>query len=960
MSIVDDGSSEYSRTTTLADPSHVDKGKDKIRESVTREFGMIVEMDELDEDVNVEGNKPAPSLRSRGSRGSKGHEHADAQNSTLDLDFIPDDASTVRSSRRASQYSIVDSPGAGPSRTRPSAAFGPYRTAAGSGSRRSLRFENSKTSFLDVTDEVSGISKYPVSEGAFCDVHEGHMEGEGKVALKRLRMLGSEASVRKRFRYEAEIWYRLNHPNVLKLYGLYQDGPVLYMVSPWQENGHMSAYFKANPAANKLLLLRQVTDALAYLHSNDPIIIHGDVKGQNVLISQEGNAILCDFGLSMILCEIAGISALPTGVQDGGSTRYMAPELMQGDQPKTNLSDTYAYAMLMIEVFSGSPPFPTLRYDATLVTAVISGQRPPCPFDLAGEEKDRNERLWRLMQVCWHTKPQYRPVMSDVHGLMQEIVGDTEMRQCVLKEFVILGQLVLDGYTQWATKGDASERGKGNPSAYVATDGALREALDLVQDEDWVNNPHNPHNWSLVKKGAVVGVVGVSLTFNLLVTVSNSIVAPVLPQIAAQHDIHSATLNNMVFSIFTLALSFGPLVFLPISEIFGRLWVFHTGVALLVAFNIACAYAPSVGTLIALRFLAGLGGSAMSVSTAILIDVFQRHRRMVASSTTTISMFLGSSIGPIIGGQITERVGLKWIFLVSGIACGVMGVFSAVCLRETYPHLLRYRIHQRQILDGEQQHENIPHFFDFENPRLHFKTVMKHALVRPFQLPFVHFMCFVLLLYVGLLSGIYYLLLATFPVVFQETYSFSVGDTGLAYIGPSSGILLSVGTVVFLHRIFGHLPRRPHSSTKGDPRILMLLCTALTVPVGLFIYGWTVQAKVHFIAPIIGAGYFTFTMAAIFLPVQYYLVDAITVIHPASGMAAVSIARFTFGFAFPLFGKQMMDNMGSGAGYSLLAGLTIAFGIVIPLIAYFFGGSKGVRIFSAAPTRTLADATLTS
>ncbi len=44
---------------------------------------------------------------------------------------------------------------------------------------------------------MSGISKYPVSEGAFCDVHEGYMEGEGKVALKRLRLLGSEAKVRK-------------------------------------------------------------------------------------------------------------------------------------------------------------------------------------------------------------------------------------------------------------------------------------------------------------------------------------------------------------------------------------------------------------------------------------------------------------------------------------------------------------------------------------------------------------------------------------------------------------------------------------------------------------------------------------------------------------------------------------------------------------------------------------------
>ncbi|KLO13306.1 kinase-like protein, partial [Schizopora paradoxa] len=255
------------------------------------------------------------------------------------------------------------------------------------------------------------------------------------------------------FRYEAEIWYRLNHPNVLRLYGLYLDGPALYMVSPWQQNGPLSLYIKANPTVNKLTLLRQVADALAYLHSNDPVIIHGDIKGQNVLISDNGSAILCDFGLSMILSEIAGVSATPSGVQDGGSTRYMAPELMQGDHSKTCLSDTYAYAMLMIEVFSGSHPFPNLRYDASLVAAIMTGQRPACPFDLRGEDQNRNARLWRLIQICWHANPQFRPVMSGVNDLMQEIIGDDEMRQCVLKDFVILGRIDLGDYLHWVAKG---------------------------------------------------------------------------------------------------------------------------------------------------------------------------------------------------------------------------------------------------------------------------------------------------------------------------------------------------------------------------------------------------------------------------------------------------------------------------------------------------------------------------
>ncbi len=116
-------------------------------------------------------------------------------------------------------------------------------------------------------------------------MHVGKMKGEEKVALKRLRILSSSVTeaakamkVRavlsfvpckdndeivafQRFRYEVEIWCRLNHPHVLRLYGLYrdQDGAtlMLYMVSPWQVNGPLSAYLKSNAAANKLKLVRR-------------------------------------------------------------------------------------------------------------------------------------------------------------------------------------------------------------------------------------------------------------------------------------------------------------------------------------------------------------------------------------------------------------------------------------------------------------------------------------------------------------------------------------------------------------------------------------------------------------------------------------------------------------------------------------------------------------------------------
>ena len=78
---------------------------------------------------------------------------------------------------------------------------------------------------------------------------------------------------------------------------------------------------------------------------------------------------------------------------------------------------------------------------------------------------------------------------------------------------------------------------------------------------------------------------------------------------------------------------------------------------------------------------------------------------MVASSTSTVVIFLGTSVGPIIGGQITEAVGLKWIFIVPGIACGAMGLLGMSFLEETYAPLLRHRLHRNRQGDVEQQEQ---------------------------------------------------------------------------------------------------------------------------------------------------------------------------------------------------------------------------------------------------------------
>ncbi|KZV93908.1 kinase-like protein, partial [Exidia glandulosa HHB12029] len=125
------------------------------------------------------------------------------------------------------------------------------------------------------------------------------------------------------------------------------------MVSPWYDSGDINAYVRRRAGDPdilnvKLSLLVQVMRGLEYLHSK--LIVHGDIKGGNVLVSDDGVARLSDFGLSAVLYR--QYSAGRMDVQtEGGTCRWMAPELFVEDRPRqTVASDIWACGCLVIEV----------------------------------------------------------------------------------------------------------------------------------------------------------------------------------------------------------------------------------------------------------------------------------------------------------------------------------------------------------------------------------------------------------------------------------------------------------------------------------------------------------------------------------------------------------------------------------------------------------------------------------
>ncbi|KAL1944281.1 hypothetical protein VTO73DRAFT_3466 [Trametes versicolor] len=449
-------------------------------------------------------------------------------------------------------------------------------------------------------------------------------------------------------------------------------------------------------------------------------------------------------------------------------------------------------------------------------------------------------------------------------------------------------------------------------------------------EEDWTHDPINPRNWPFRKKWIMVSIVSL---YTFVTPLGSSMMAPALPDIGAHYNITSQTEIAATLSVFLITFAIGPLFLAPLSEIYGRSWVLHIGNLLYLAFNFGCAYSPTVGSLIGFRVLAGFAGSApIACGGGTVSDLFSEKERASAMAIYSLGPLLGPVIGPVAGGFIAETIGFRYIFVVVAGLSAIAAVLGIPFLRETYHPVIRLR-RAKKSGDPEKAAKAHPHLIAEHGGKLHRLYV---DMTRPFILLTQSIICFLLSAYMALMYGIYYLMFAIFPEVFTGIYGFSIGTGGLAYIGLGVGFFLAtLFGAYFADQVYAHLVKKNNGVGKPEFRIPALVFGSFFVPIGVLWYGWSAQAHIHWMMPIVGTGIFGFGMMTTFLPIQLYLVDTFT--YAASALAAASVFRSMLGFAFPLFGSQMFAALGLGGGNSLLAGLAILLGIPFPIFLWFYG-----------------------
>ncbi|KAF9778185.1 kinase-like domain-containing protein [Thelephora terrestris] len=225
---------------------------------------------------------------------------------------------------------------------------------------------------------------------------------DGAVAVKALRPRDgvSLEDMTNRFCKELITWKSLQHPNVLPLQGAIMTGGQFAMVSEWMADGNIKEFIAARQDANRFELLADAARGLMHLHSRG--MIHGDLKGANILIDKNGHACLADFGLLTIASDATNITS-SNSFLTGGSYRWM---------------NRYAFGMVTYEVLSGQYPFST-HYGYAVVVKVLKGRRPARPEGAEG--RWFTDDIWSILECCWKAGPDDRPKVKAVLRCLEEV-----------------------------------------------------------------------------------------------------------------------------------------------------------------------------------------------------------------------------------------------------------------------------------------------------------------------------------------------------------------------------------------------------------------------------------------------------------------------------------------------------------------------------------------------------------
>ncbi|CAO1943616.1 unnamed protein product [Urochloa humidicola] len=303
-----------------------------------------------------------------------------------------------------------------------------------------LLFQNNKEfSIEDILKSTNNFDQaYIVGCGGFGLVYKSTLPDGRRVAIKKLS--GDYSQIEREFQAEVETLSRAQHENLVLLQGYCKVGNDRLLIYSYMENGSLDYWLHERADSGMLLDWRKrlriaqgAARGLAYLHmSCDPHILHRDIKSSNILLDENFEAHLADFGLARLICAYE--THVTTDVV--GTLGYIPPEY--GQSPvATYKGDIYSFGIVLFELLTGRRPVDMCRPKGTrdVVSWVLQMEeegRETEVFHPSIHHKENESQLVRVLEIaclCVTAAPKSRPTSQQLVAWLDDIAEDGGLMQ---------------------------------------------------------------------------------------------------------------------------------------------------------------------------------------------------------------------------------------------------------------------------------------------------------------------------------------------------------------------------------------------------------------------------------------------------------------------------------------------------------------------------------------------------
>ena len=359
------------------------------------------------------------------------------------------------------------------------------------------------------------------------------------------------------------------------------------------------------------------------------------------------------------------------------------------------------------------------------------------------------------------------------------------------------------------------------------------------------DDPENPMNWPQGWKWFYTVVLGM-MTF--CITFASSVFSTATVVTAKLFGV-SLEVMTLGTSFFVLGFAVGPLVWGPMSELFGRKKPLFIGFFIFAIFQIATAVAQNLYTIMLTRFFGGVFGSApLAIVGGTLVDFFNPVDRGVATCIFAGATFVGPVAGPIIGGFITQSyLGWRWTAYITAIMGFFFGAIGFLIIPESHaPTILSARAKKIRY---ETKNWAIHAKADESQVDIH--NIVHIYLLRPFEMLVREPILLLVSLYLALVYGILYLFFEAYPISFQQGRGWNDGVGALPFISILIGVILAAITITIVTKTRFARKFKKHGRIIPEERLPPMILGAFILPIGLFWFAWTSSPEITWVPQVI-------------------------------------------------------------------------------------------------------------